>query len=236
MATYVLVHGAWHAKWVWDTTLNLFPKASQVFTIDLSGHGTNKKAFASINLKSYTDELVSFIRPLNQKVILVGHSLAGVIISQIAEEISDCIERLIYLAAFVPAHAESVMDIAQKFQSPGISTEMIWDKDNMAIHLRRENILRNTFYNACTYEQAMHAMELLGAEPMRPYFDSVVLSAENFGKVPKRYIECLQDKAISIEDQKLMQKKIECDVISLHTADHSPFFSSPKELVEALIF
>jgi len=52
--------------------------------------------------------------------------------------------------------------------------------------------------------------------------------------IPKLYIQCTLDKAITIKAQKSMCEKIPCEVKILDT-DHSPFFSQPEKLVDLIL-
>ncbi len=235
MATYLLIHGAWHTKWAWEYVRPLFPKNHTILTLDLPGRGEHKKALKNISLKTYVDYIIETINTLPEKVVLVGHSMAGMVISQVAELVPDRIERLSYVAAFVPCNGENVLGIGGAFSRPGVSTEMIWQKSNHRVDLKQSELLQNLFFNACTPELAHQGMQLLVPEPMRPFLDPVHLSQEKFGRVEKQYIECLKDQTISIEDQRCMQRKMTCSVASLSNADHSPFYSTPHALVKILI-
>lgn len=235
MATYLLIHGAWHNKSVWGHILPLFPSEHTVASLDLPGHGDNQKAFDKIYMQTYVDYVINTIHHLNDKVILVGHSMAGMIISQVAEMVPELIERLVYVSAFVPAHAENLLDIGQKFSQAGASTEMVWDKTHRFIDLKQRQNLQDLFYNACNKNLAHKAMQLLTPEPMLPFFDRMNLSDKKFGQVKKQYIECLKDNTIPIKDQRIMQNKIMCSVSSIKNADHSPFYSTPFDLVQSFL-
>ena len=58
--------------------------------------------------------------------------------------------------------------------------------------------------------------------------------AERFGKVKKTYIECLEDRAIPIAGQRAMQSHADFDAVVSMPTDHSPFYSAPERLAEAL--
>ena len=60
------------------------------------------------------------------------------------------------------------------------------------------------------------------------------VTEEGFGRVPRVYIECLQDKVIPPPLQRQMYEKLPCQkVVSMNTS-HSPFFSAPQKLTETL--
>lgn len=79
------------------------------------------------------------------------------------------------------------------------------------------------------------AHALLTPEPNASEGTPLQLSDENFGRIPRVYIECLQDRGISPGVQKKMYSDTPCQqVLSLNTS-HSPFLSAPHSLVEHLL-
>jgi len=57
---------------------------------------------------------------------------------------------------------------------------------------------------------------------------------QNFGRVPRVYIECLLDRTISPSRQKEMYTLLPCKrVISMNT-NHMPLLSAPEELAAHL--
>ena len=69
---------------------------------------------------------------------------------------------------------------------------------------------------------------------MTPAVTPIHVTEEGFGRVPRVYIECLQDKVIPPPLQRQMYAKLPCQkVVSMNT-DHSPFFSAPQKLTESL--
>ena len=79
------------------------------------------------------------------------------------------------------------------------------------------------------------ALGRLAAEPDRPRATPLRLTPERFGSVPRRYIECLHDRTIPIEDQRRMQALQPCDKVIALDADHSPFLSAPDALADVLL-
>jgi len=93
--------------------------------------------------------------------------------------------------------------------------------------------IRDTFYNTTSEEWAARAASLVGPEPMQPWLTPLKLTRQGYGRVPRAYIECLRDRAILLELQRLMVAATPCRVTSMDT-DHSPFFSAPEALCEQL--
>ena len=230
----ILLHGAWHASWCWrDVTPLLTNQGYHVITPNLPGHGDWQTPFAGITLVTYLNYVTDLINSLDKPVVLAGHSMAGVIISQLAENIPEKIARLIYITAFIPDNNECLLQEAKKSTHAGVGAEMIIDKAHNVISLIKSPRLSQLFYNTCQAAQADFALAQLQAEPFQPFVDPITVSSARFGAVKKTYIECLQDSVVTLSDQRRMQAKIACDVISLNT-DHSPFFSDPSALAKAI--
>lgn len=232
---YLLVHGAWHAGWCWQELEPLLRRQGHdVFSPDLPGHGKNAQdRFLTITLQTYVNYVLEMVASLHESVILVGHSMAGAIISQVAEAVPRKIKSLIYISAYVPQDRTSLLDTAQECGPTGINRLTKIDKPTGRLLLKRTPRLLNLFYNTSPVEKVKKFIPQLGEEPLQPFFDPVSLSEEGFGGVSKRYILCLKDKIILPEDQQRMcQGRIE-DRVSIE-CDHSPFFSAPELLLSAL--
>lgn len=234
MKIFIFVHGAWHGSWCWKIVTHLLQNIGhQVYAIDLPGHYNNKADFSNINLNSYVQHVKDFINSINKKVIIVGHSMAGIVISQVAEDIPEKIEKLIYISAFIPENRGSLIQEEQKAIEPSVSLEAVIQKQKNIIAITHSKKLRELFYAMCSDQQSVQAINQLQEQPLQPFLDHVMLSEKNFGKVDKLYIECLQDKAIHINDQRRMSQKLACKTVALDS-DHSPFFSCPENLVKIL--
>lgn len=84
-----------------------------MIALDLPGHGENKADIPDVTMQSYVNTIVEAIEKLNDKVVLVGHSLAGAIISQVAEVIPEKIDRLVYVAAMLLKDGDSALGVMQ---------------------------------------------------------------------------------------------------------------------------
>lgn len=233
--TFVLIHGAWHGAWCWtEVAKELRLNGHNVVTPDLPGHGDHTMNISGIDLKTYVDYVQGLVINQDKSVVLVGHSMAGIIISQLAEYIPDKIDKLVYVAAYLPGNNSSLTDEARLAETPGVSVALITDYNNNQIRLCKSEVLDVLFYNCCTTEQSEWAIsKLKEEEPLKPFTDLLKLSVQNFGMVRKLYIECLQDNSITIDQQRRMHKKYITEVISIDT-DHSPFISRVEELVKAI--
>ena len=119
MATFVLVHGAWHGGWCYARVATLLrARGARVFTPTLDGVGERVHAArASIDLAHHVMDVVNVLRFEDLRdVVLCGHSYGGLVISGVVEMVPERIAALVYLDAFVPESGQSVIDLVPPAQ------------------------------------------------------------------------------------------------------------------------
>jgi pimeloyl-ACP methyl ester carboxylesterase len=111
MATFVLVHGAWHGGWCWRF-IRPFLKGHDVFAPSLTGLGERKHlARPDIDLDGHIGDVVSLLEMEDlREVILVGHSYGGMVVTGAADRAPARIGRIVYLDAFVPENGKCTLD------------------------------------------------------------------------------------------------------------------------------
>src|SRR5471030_39122 len=140
-ATIVLVHGAWSDATAWQAVIPVLKaQGHEVIAVNLPGHGSDATSFANISLQSYVDVVKNAIGD-RKNVILVGHSMAGLVISQVAEEIPGQIKELIYLAAYLPKNGESLLSLAQQDAGSHTGKYLQIDKDHGAAIITKDGIV-----------------------------------------------------------------------------------------------
>ena len=103
MATFVLVHGAWHGGWCWREIVPLLESAGhRVDALDLPGHGDNPAPVSEMTLDANARLVADRVEVVGEPVVLVGHSMGGVSITQAAELVPERIATLVYVTAFLP--------------------------------------------------------------------------------------------------------------------------------------
>lgn len=117
MATYVLIHGAWHGGWCWKhVTARLRAAGHTVHAPTLTGNGeTRHLGCERITLETHTRDVLGLIAAEELgEVILVGHSYGGMVITAVADRAAATIRQLVYLDAFVPTPGESLADCIRR--------------------------------------------------------------------------------------------------------------------------
>lgn len=114
MATIVLVHGGTSGGWAWKPIASkLRVEGHEVYTPTLTGLGERVHLLnREIGLDTQINDIVNVLTFEDlHDVILVGHSLGGMVITGVADQIPERIAKLIYLDAYLPENGESIMDL-----------------------------------------------------------------------------------------------------------------------------
>lgn len=235
MSTYVLIHGAWFGAWCWNSTKSLLEaEGHSVIAIDLPGHGDDNTPASEIKLETLVARVGQELLAQSEPVILVGHSMGGIVISQTAEAYPDKIDRLIYVAAYLLQNGESLFQVSSSDPNSKIGPYLLPDPDNGLIGIRPEAI-REIFLHDCPEEIIAEAEARLRPDLIVPQVTPVSLTAENFGRVPRTYITALNDRVISPSLQKQMFTALPCDRVLEIETGHSPFAAAPEQLTAMLL-
>ena len=234
MSTFVLVHGAWHGGWCWHKVAErLTAMGHRALAPDMPGRGTDRMPIAQVTLDHIVERICETIGQADEKVVLVGHSYGGAMITQTAEHCADRIERLIYVTAFLLEDGQALMDLAREDEDSALNGQVDF-LDEERVAKVREDVIRECFYGDCCDEDVAFARARLSLEAVAGFRTPMRTSAARFGRIPRTYVECLKDNAISPGLQRRMQQALPCDrTVSLDT-DHSPFFCAPDALAAAL--
>ena len=234
ISTYVLIHGAWHGSWCWNKVIPLLEKEGhKVIAPDLPGHGKDKTPIQDITLQTYANRICHILDEQSDRVILVGHSMGGIAVTQAAEYSPQKIDKLVYLSAFLPQNGEFLVMLAKQDPEAVVMPNLIFSDDQSYITIKDE-WLKEAFYGDCSDEDTNWAKSLLVPQATAPFATPVNTTEKNYGLVRRFYISCLKDRAITPSAQEKMYKTLPCEKVVEMDTSHSPFLSVPEELVRHL--
>jgi pimeloyl-ACP methyl ester carboxylesterase len=234
-STYVLVHGAWQAPYVWKAVqAELEKQGNKVVVVELPGHGTDNTPAHSLSLDVYSDKVVDAISKTEDKVILVGHSMGGMVVTSVAEKIPSKIRKLVYIGAFLPASGQSLGELAAADPGSRLGPQLVESADHLTLDVKRES-LASLFIGDGSQAVQDQVLANYRPEPAIPFGNKVTLTNENFGTVEKAYIKTMQDIVISpvLQDRMIAAAGIKA-VYQLNTS-HSPFLSQPHAVSALLL-
>jgi len=231
---FLLVHGAWHGGWCWERLEAEFHARHIGYSIlDLPGLGDDTTPASEISLAAYTEHVTRFVIELDRPVELVGHSMAGAVITEVAEQLPGFIEGLIYLCAFLPRNGETLAELGREDREAGLNAALVRGDDPDTVQVA-EDAARELFYQDCRIEDAEAAIARLRPQATAPFHEPVRSTDERWGSVPRSYILCNDDRAISPAMQRRMLARVPCDPVVELASGHSPFYSNPAALAAAL--
>lgn len=114
MATFVLVHGAWHGGWCWRRVARRLRDAGHdVYTPTLTGLGERRHLVSPmVGVNLHVEDVVNVLLYEDlQDVVLCGHSYGGMIITGVAGRVPERLRCLVYLDAFVPRDGQCGLDL-----------------------------------------------------------------------------------------------------------------------------
>ncbi|KAJ7558955.1 hypothetical protein O6H91_04G062900 [Diphasiastrum complanatum] len=209
---FVLVHGLSHGAWCWYKTIDLLEKAGHKATaIDLAACGLHPADLTRItSFKQYNQPLIDVLASLepSEKVILVGHSMGGVSLIDAAGRFPNKIAVAVYVSAMMLFGGFRISEYLQMHK--------VVNDDGTEQDIVLSGLLRRPFPSCCLKAEIKHSVEVIES-------------------VPRVFVKLEKDNAILVSIQDAMiRKHPPAQVLSLIT-DHSPFFSSPKELNDLLL-
>src|SRR4051812_29285642 len=100
MASFVMIHGAWHGGWCFEPLRARIEGAGhRLVAPDLPGMGGDDETLARVTLDQWAEFVVKACRAQPGPVLLCGHSRAGIVLSQAAERDPEAMACLVYICA-----------------------------------------------------------------------------------------------------------------------------------------
>jgi pimeloyl-ACP methyl ester carboxylesterase len=229
------------------------PKSLTRRPFDPAAFATERSLVAGVTQEERTRAVVDLVKEAaslsHGKVILVGHSAGGLTISAVAEEVPDLLLAVVYLSGFMLPNGMQVFTMLQHETMSSSLGPGLFVGDPAATGATRINIgsaddayrarLRATFYGDLSESEfALAASQLHCDEPVGAVTPSGITPGR-FGKVPRHYIRCTQDRAIPLTGQDHMIATVDGAIgnrTTIHTLEssHSPFLSQPAALSKIL--
>jgi pimeloyl-ACP methyl ester carboxylesterase len=224
----VLVHGGGCTKECWQLTLPHLD--GDVVAVDLPGRGDRPGDLAQIGVADFVDAVVDDIvsRDLHD-VVLVGHSLAGLTIPQVAGRIPERIRALVFVSCTVPRDGQSSYDTldpeiqALSDQAPPDSLSTLDPEMQKAV-----------FYNDVDDPALLEwAVALVVPEAPSTIKEPMILSTMP-RDIRRVWVRLTRDVIVAPEKQdRFVQNLGGAEVIDLDAA-HMAMISRPRDLAEVL--
>ncbi|GLY97280.1 alpha/beta hydrolase [Actinoplanes sp. NBRC 103695] len=273
----VLVHGAWHSSVHWVATQRALTGLGVASAaVDLPGHGvdapvpsgylragqpgitTERSPLADISMRDNVDAVLSVltqVRSRFRRVVLVGHSASGGVVSGVAEEAPELLDHLIYLSAFVPAGRPRFFDYLESPENatavgiPPVADPAILgtfrinplsDDPDVVATIHR-SLLGSSSDDAPASPDTDGWRLLLQPDlPLAIPSTPVPVTAARWGSIARTFIRLTGDLALPVLTQDLMIQEADAAIPDRRFAvrdlpgGHSPFVTRPAELATLL--
>ena len=231
--SYVLVHGGGFAASCWDRLLPL--TRTQAIAVDLPGRGKRPADLSTVTPIDFVTAVVDEIVCADLRdVTLVGHSLAGITIPSVLEQVPDRIRRLVFVSCVVPPTGKGVFDVVHLL-APDIGDlpELAQEIEGTEEGTLDEWIATKIFCNDMDPGLRRYTLDRLVPEAPGVLSAPVDLTGLRH-PVPRTYVRLLRDTAIPVASQVQMISNIGgADVVDID-AGHMVMISEPEELARML--
>lgn len=225
-------------------------------TDDFTALLTEVSPLAGVTLNDYVNFVVPLIQYLanaGKKIVLVGHSTGGLTITLAGERIPDAIHRLVYLSAIVPTlelhgSAATYLSLPENASSQAASGAIADPSvvGSLRINPRSPDPtywerIRQAFYNDSPTNDFLRFFAYLNPElPLKVTTEDARGTAARWGRIPRTFIRCTLDHAITPPLQDLMIRQANqftpSNQFDVHTlqSSHTSFASMPDKLALTL--
>ena len=196
MPHVLLVHGGGHGAWCWADVQRYLAGANIASSaFDLPGAGADSTPRAGIDLTDYIDATVAQIDAIDDDVILVGHSIAGLTLPGAIAAREDRITHALFIAALVCDVGEAGIESIPADRRPSYyemaqasgddtfqpSFAAAWDR----------------FFPSLEEESARAAYASLTPQPLGPYLQPNPVAMAEL-RTPRSYLLLESDRTFPI--------------------------------------
>jgi len=99
----------------------------------------------------------------------------------------------------------------------------------------KEEGIKDVIYPDVPDEDIKRILDRVVPQATMPFATPINITEENYGSIPRVYIECTNDLVITPAAQKEMYTKMPCEKVLSLEASHAPNYGAPEKLVEQLL-
>jgi pimeloyl-ACP methyl ester carboxylesterase len=233
--TYVLVHGAWMGAWCWDQVVTgLEAEGATVTAVELPAHGADTATpISGATLDAYVAKVAAVVDAAATPVILVGHSMGGMVVTQEAENEPTKIAELVYIGAYLPADGQTLYDLASTDTGSKLVMTIAVDPQQGIVSVPQDDLVDDFIADgtpAAMADLTSHYRD----EPLAPFMTAVHTTPDHWGTVKKAYLYTTEDHAVTYTLQQQMTANVTLDATAVLPTSHSPFLSQPALVVSTL--
>ncbi|MCQ4258641.1 alpha/beta fold hydrolase [Stutzerimonas stutzeri] len=235
MTDLVLLHGGQHGSWCWKFFVDAIKQREALFErvicLDMPGCGTKRgRDVSTLTFGDIIKELNDELRAANVRdAVLLGHSIAGVLLPMMATEDQSLYSRLVYLATAVPAEGQSIMELLGSSLHGQNPEEVGWPLN--PVTTAPVDMQKAMFGADMSDAQLTWLLGEAAADVTPPAIATQPAAREGYANaVPSVYILTARDGILPPAWQRKFAERLGCeDLIEIDTP-HEPFVTDPELL------
>jgi pimeloyl-ACP methyl ester carboxylesterase len=231
----VLVHGSWHGAWCWRRVLPLLRGAGvETHAVTLTGVGERAHLLSpDISIGTHVQDIIGLIEAEElQRVVLVGHSYAGNLITCVADRLQrshpGLLRHLVYLDAGIP--------------TPGSSWSTLHSPETVAKRVAEGQASGGLSFpppDASVFGLSGADRDWVNRrqtpQPFRLYQEPLDFDPDRVWSVPHSFIDCTNPPLATIDAaRQLVRSEPGWQVFEMDTG-HDPMVSEPVALADLLL-
>ena len=234
MATFVLVHGAFHGGWCWWKVTPLLRAAGhEVYAPTLTGLGERVHlASPAVGLDTHVQDMLNLMEYEDRaSVVLVGHSYGGLVIAGAADGAPERLAHLVYLDAQVADDGQAAIDLLPPEWRAAMEEATRARGDGWRLPLDVESTLDG--YGIVDPAERRWMAERLTPQPWKTVADPLRLSTGRGHSLPRTFILCTRRSSPS-RDAERARNEPGWRFRELATG-HDAMVTAPRELSDLLL-
>ncbi|MDB6144688.1 MAG: hypothetical protein JWP80_3732 [Pseudomonas sp.] len=239
MTDLILLHGGQHGSWCWPALIDALHQEGQHFeriiTLDMPGCGSKRgRPVAELTLSSIVDELNTELRHLGVRDgLLLGHSIAGVLLPMMAVQDPALFAHLIYLATAIPEEGQSIMQLLGTSRHGEQDNEVGWPLDPLVT--APEQMAVAMFGADLDDAQLAWLLNEIAQETTPPAVATEPVYRTGYpGPIPATFVLTQRDQILPPAWQRLFAQRLEIATIIEINSPHEAFLTHPSELVRVI--
>lgn len=227
--SFVLIHGGAHGAWCWERLLPHLEGPS--LAVDLPGRGKKPAELDALCADDWARSVADDIEAAGlSRVVLVGHSLAGITIPRVLERVGERIAHAVFVSCCIPSEGQSVYEA---LAVEGVADGEIPPPSSCSSTIDPE-AARAWFCSDMDEEQTRFVLDRLCPEATRPMSEPMRLAGLRRA-VPRTYVKLLSDAILlpPMQDAFIRNAGPGCRVRELDSG-HNAMVSRPRELARIL--
>jgi pimeloyl-ACP methyl ester carboxylesterase len=234
MATFVLVHGAFHGGWCWRKVTPLLRAAGhEAHAPTLTGLGERVHlATPEVGLDTHVQDVCNLLEYEDLSgVVLVGHSYGGMVVAGVAEQAPERLAHLVFVDAQIADDGQASVDLQPPERRQALVERVRTGGQGWRLPLDIESTLDG--YGIVDPAERRWMAERLVPHPWKTATDPLRLPTGRGRSLPRTFILCTRRSSPSVGAERARSEP-GWRLREIDTG-HDAMVTAPRELSELLL-